>query len=179
MKDLIKATIVVLPLEEIIFNHEVMMKPFGDEKKLIVLKYIRDNNSYLMSDGNTYKRNQFIPLCKFAISVDEIGTISILGRLQYNCQNKYKEGDQVYGKIAVIHNKIRLNDIVMVSSRINQKGLDMTSYYYGVVSDVKLNQPDTVQVTLPDGDILVIPKSMLTIINREPTCKIFNVIKKQ
>jgi hypothetical protein len=170
-----RAIVTTLPVEEIIFSNPAIMLPFDSDKRLTIIKYIRDENKYLMSDGKKYNRNQFIPLAQFAIINDITGMTKILGRLQYKVQNKYKDGDIIYGKPNVIPNKLRLNDLVMVQDSAHVKGWDM-KYNWGIVTNIRVTaQPGAVEITLPDGDEVVVSKRELLIIGRSPTCSIFNI----
>lgn len=172
----ITAKVATLPVEEIIFNHDVIILPLSNSKRLVVRQYVKDDNQYLMSDGNKYNRNQFIPLAKFAVVNDLSGITTVLGRLQYKMQNAYKDGDTIKGKVNTIPNKIRLNDTVMIKDYFHVKGWDM-QYNWGVVTNVRLpNSMGTVEVTLPDGDELQLPKKELYILGRPATCTIFNII---
>jgi len=173
----INAKVATLPVEEIIFNHEVIILPLENSKRLVVKKYIRETNKYLMSDGNHYNRNQFIPLAKFAITKEDLGTtVKVLGRLQYKMQNAYKDGDRIKGKVNIIPNKIRLNDTVMVKDSAHVKFWDM-EYNWGVVTNLRVtSSPGAVEITLPNGDELTIFKKELLILGRPSTCAIFNII---
>lgn len=170
-----RAKVATFPVEEIIFNNPAIMLPFESNKRLIITKYIKEENKYLMSDGNKYNRNQFIPLAQFAVVNDLVGITKILGRLQYKMQNKFKDGDIIYGKSNTIPNKLRLNDLVLVQDSAHVKGWGM-NYNWGIVTNIRVTaQPGAVEIILPDGDEIVVSKHELLIIGRSPTCTIFNI----
>lgn len=177
MKELIRAKVVTLPLEEIVYGQEVLMTPFNNDKRLIIKQYLRKDNLFLMSDGNKYQRNSFIPLAKFAVKVDVLGKMTVLGRLQFKKQTEYDNGTIIHGTVTSVPTKIRLNDTVLVNDTVYCKGYDMSSNF-GLVTNVRVTSiPGAVEILLPDGDELIVSKKMLTVLGRPSTMNIFNVIK--
>lgn len=175
MKESINARVITIPQEEIIFGHEVLLVPFKNNNRNIVVQYIRKENCYLMGDGSKYNRNQFIPLAKCAYVKDALEKITILGRLQYTMQSQFKDGDIIHGYVTTIPSKLRLNDTVIIKDNIYVKGTGM-NFIFGIVTDIKVTcASGVVEVTLPDEDTVFVPKRKLTIVGRASEVNIFNV----